>query len=155
MKISIKVLVCIFAVAVAFLSCDFGTNNESNVLNNSSSSFEPKCDGTDMSLYGFGNPCGCVPPAIIPNIIEEQCGNDKYILASFIRCENDVIEAKCENEWYNPKTKFCYESNILDKCGGEIYYPPDQCENNVIHYYYSYNGTITVKEEFIDSPIIR
>jgi hypothetical protein len=135
MKASIKMLICIFAVAIAFLSCDFGTNS-SNTPSGSSSSSEPKCDGTDISLYGFGKPCGCVRE-INMEIYMEQCGDKKYLpISGYIRCENDVIEAKCGDEWYNPETQFCHEHNILDKCEGEVYYPPDQiCENNVIHYY--------------------
>jgi hypothetical protein len=136
-KTPITTLVCIFTVAVAFLSCDFGTNNEnmqnnSSMQSNSSSSSKPQCDGTDLSLYGFGRPCGCVLPTITPTLPpEEQCGNNKYMpISGYIRCENDIIEAKCGDEWYNTETQFCYEHSVFDKCDGEIYYPPDEiCEN--------------------------
>jgi hypothetical protein len=99
---------------------------------NSSSSFEPQCDGTDLSLYGYGNPCGCVLPTIF--IKTEQCGDEYILIGEYERCENGVVERRCGDEWYNTKTQFCYEYNVFDKCDGEIYYPPDQiCENNVIH----------------------
>jgi hypothetical protein len=88
-----------------------------------------------------GNNCDYIP--VLGKY--ERCGNGIYTSVHDERCQNGVIQEKCNNgEWYNPETQYCdsdwdgststYKIKEMAKCGNKYYRPYDdtRCMNNVI-----------------------
>jgi uncharacterized protein (TIGR02145 family) len=66
--------------------------------------------------------------------IYKKCSGRSYNTENQI-CENNIIKTKCEtgNNYYNPITQFCNESDVLDKCDGKEYNPLNQkCDEGIL-----------------------
>ncbi|GBU25022.1 hypothetical protein R83H12_01661 [Fibrobacteria bacterium R8-3-H12] len=67
----------------------------------------------------------------------ERCGSSWYSPASYIRCQNGVLEGKCGDEWNNSTTQIChgetidgtYSQTVIDKekCGASNFVITYKC----------------------------
>jgi uncharacterized protein (TIGR02145 family) len=69
------------------------------------------------------------------NPLEKDCCVSTIFIKANQRCgEGDVVETKCGQEWYNSKTHFCVNEEIISKCGGNEYdLKTEQCCGNSIY----------------------
>jgi uncharacterized protein (TIGR02145 family) len=78
----------------------------------------------------------CVAIGVYEEDAIEKCGGKKYASAMQI-CENDILKIPCGTggNYYDPSTQFCYENNVVEKCGGEIFNPQKEqfCDNNIVY----------------------
>jgi uncharacterized protein (TIGR02145 family) len=99
---------------------------------------------SDESKYFVHNKCGAAnwfypeKQRCENNVVETKCGNSWFEAANDKRCgENDVIETRCGNSWYDAtNTNLRCQSYVVEtKCGDDWYNANNtylQCQSNVI-----------------------
>jgi hypothetical protein len=68
---------------------------------------------------------------------KEICGDKYYEPDSYTRCQNEVVQGKCGEDWYDAETQYCeYNTQTIkarELCGN-LYIRPDyqRCSNKVV-----------------------